>query len=168
MAQESEDKFFENLAKFAAGDAEATFAAAPAATRPKPANHVKTAPKKPEKEVKEQIEEESEGQLTIDVYQTSSDIIVESAVAGVEPDEIDVSVSSDSVTVRGERRRSSEIEENDYLYQECYWGKFSRSVILPQEIDPDAASVTFKNGILRIRLPKLNKQKIKKLKVKVE
>lgn len=112
------------------------------------------------------LEEESEGQLTIDVYQTDDDIIIESTVAGVEPDDLDIDISSESVTIRGERRRSNEVSEENYLYQECYWGKFSRSIILPQEIDPDKAKAEFKNGVLRVRLPKIAKGKMRKLKVK--
>jgi len=114
------------------------------------------------------LEEESEGQLTIDVYQTDDDIIIESTVAGVEPDDIDIDISSESVTIRGERRRSNEVSEDSYLYQECYWGKFSRSIILPQEIDPDKAKAEFKNGVLRVRLPKIAKGKTRKLKVRGE
>lgn len=106
-----------------------------------------------------------EGQLTIDVYQTPTEIIVESAVAGVEPDDLDINVTSDSITVKGRRHREAEVKEENYFYQECYWGKFSRSVILPQEVDADAAYASFKNGILTVHLPKLNRQKNKKIKV---
>jgi HSP20 family protein len=109
---------------------------------------------------------ESEGWLTIDVYQTPQDIVVESAVAGVNPDELDITATTDSIAIKGERRRSKEVKDGDYLYQECYWGKFSRSVILPQEVDPDNATVDFKNGILTVHLPKVMKQKSKKLKVR--
>lgn len=112
------------------------------------------------------LQEESEGQLTIDVYQTEDDIIIESTVAGVEPDNIDIDISSESVTIRGERRREESIAEENYLYQECYWGKFSRSIILPQEVDPDKAKAEFKNGVLKIKLPKIDKRKTRKLKVK--
>jgi HSP20 family protein len=112
---------------------------------------------------------ESEGQLTIDVYQTATDIIIESAVAGVDPDDIDIQVAPDSVTIKGSRKRERAVKDEDYLYQECYWGKFSRSIILPQEIDAENAVASFgKNGILRIQLPKLSKTKSKKLKVKME
>ena len=129
-----------------------------------PMSQPKAAPKKTERE----FGGEPEGQLTIDVYQTPTEIVVESAVAGVSPDDLDISVSNESVTIRGERRREDEIKDGDYFYQECYWGRFSRSVILPQEIDLDNASVNFRNGILTVHLPKLNRQKSKKLKVKLE
>ena len=111
---------------------------------------------------------EPEGQLTVDVYQTPNDIVVESAIAGVRPEDIDIQVTADSIAIRGSRRREKEVSDEDYLYQECYWGRFARSIILPQEVDPDGANVTFKNGILTVRLPKVNKKKSKKLKVSFE
>ncbi len=123
---------------------------------------------KPKVEVKDGTSGEPEGQLTVDVYQTAGDIVIESAIAGVKPDDIDINVSSDSITIRGERKRENQVREQDYFYQECYWGRFARSVILPQEVDPENATVNFKNGILTVRLPKLNRKKSKKLKVKPE
>ena len=111
---------------------------------------------------------EPEGQLTVDVYQTPSDIIVESAIAGVDPEDIDVNVTADSISIRGARKREKTVREEDYIYQECYWGKFGRSIILPQEVDPDGANVKFKNGILTVTLPKTNKKKIHKLKVRID
>jgi HSP20 family protein len=118
--------------------------------------------------IEEDDNDELEGELAIDVYQTPDEIVIESPIAGVDPEDLDINVTNDSVTIKGKRRRSREIEERDYLYQECFWGKFSRSVILPQEIDPEKAGVTFKNGVLKIRLPKLNRKKVKKLRVKIE
>jgi HSP20 family protein len=108
---------------------------------------------------------ESEGWLTVDVYQTPGEIVVESAVAGVNPDELDIIATPDSVSIKGERRREKEVRKDDYLHQECYWGRFSRSIILPQEVDPEAAEVHFRNGILTIHLPKATRQKSKRLKV---
>ncbi len=155
----SEEKFFEDLARFGstAREQEVQVGLAKATTL----GTRKAAAKKQD----EDVSTEQEGQLTIDVYQTSSDIVIESAIAGVKPEDIDIDVSSDAVTIRGERHRENEVSDEDYFYQECYWGRFSRSVILPQEIDPENASVTFKNGVLIVRLPKLNRKKSKKLKV---
>jgi len=82
---------------------------------------------------------EPEGQLTIDVYQTPSEIVVESAIAGVKPEDIDVNATSDSISIKGSRHREKEVKDDDYFYQECYWGRFSRSIILPQEVDPENA-----------------------------
>jgi len=119
-------------------------------------------------ETEPDIFEEAEGALTVDVYQTPSSIIVESAVAGVNPEDLDISITSDSVSIRGKREKMEKVDEKDYLFQECYWGRFSRSIMLPQEIDPDKAQASLKNGVLKIVLPKLNKQKTKKLKVKID
>lgn len=113
----------------------------------------------------EDIRSEAEGWLTVDVYETPTEIVVESAVAGVSPSDLDITATPDSVTIKGKRTRNREVKEENYLYQECYWGKFSRSVILPQEIDPESASVAFKDGILTIRLPKTMRHKTKRLEV---
>ena len=114
------------------------------------------------------IFDEPEGQLAIDVYQTTSSIIIESAIAGVEVDNLDIEISPESVTIKGSREKTEKVKKEDYLYSECYWGRFARTVILPQEVDPDKASAVIKNGILKIVLPKLNKSKIKKLKVRFD
>jgi len=110
--------------------------------------------------------EEQEGQLTVDVFQDDQNIVIQSTVAGVSPDDLDVSITNDMVTVRGERRRMYDIDPQDYFYQECYWGTFSRSIILPVEIDADRAEAKIKNGILTIRIPKANAAMTRKLKVK--
>jgi len=114
------------------------------------------------------IFDEVEGQLTIDVYQTPTNIVVESAIAGVKPEDIDISISADSVAIKGKREKEEKVKAEDYLYQECYWGRFSRSIILPQEVDPDRAQASLKNGVLKIVLPKVDKQKTKKIKIKTE
>lgn len=126
--------------------------------------------KEKEKEIEDEdtLFDEGEGQLAIDVYQTTSDIVVESAIAGVSSDDLDIEISPEAVTIKGKRGKISKNETRDYLFQECYWGRFSRSVILPQEINPDHASAALKNGILRIVLPKVNRQRTKKVKVKFE
>lgn len=116
----------------------------------------------------EELVEENEGQLTIDVYQTPDAIVIESTIAGVEAEDLDIEITPELVNIRGERRRQEHVPEENYLYQECYWGRFSRSVILPQEIDPDKSSAELKNGILKIILPKINRAKTKKLKIKAD
>lgn len=110
--------------------------------------------------------EEQEGQLTVDVFQDDQNIVVQSTIAGVAPDDLDVSITNDMVTIRGERRHSFQVDPEDYFYQECYWGTFSRSIILPVEIDADRAEAKIKNGILTIRIPKANAAMTRKLKVK--
>lgn len=110
--------------------------------------------------------EEQEGQLTVDVFQDDQNIVIQSTIAGVAPEDLDVSITNDMVTIRGERRRVFDIDQEDYFYQECYWGTFSRSIILPVEIDADRAEAKIKNGILTIRIPKANAAMTRKLRVK--
>ena len=112
------------------------------------------------------FEEEEEGQLTVDVYNTSSDIIVKTMVAGVKPDDLDVAISRDSVTIRGHREEDRTVSSDDYVHRELYWGSFSRTVMLPEEIDVDEAEAVEKFGLLILKLPKLDKHKSTKLKVR--
>ncbi|MBI2023983.1 Hsp20/alpha crystallin family protein [Candidatus Giovannonibacteria bacterium] len=114
------------------------------------------------------IETNEEGELTVDVFQNEDEIIIQSTVAGVKPDDLDVSITQDMVTIKGKRQRVHEVSEKDFFYKELYWGSFSRSILLPQEVDSDAAQATIKNGLITIRLPKLDKSKTQRLKVKME
>ena len=109
---------------------------------------------------------DSEGQLTIDVYQTDAEIVIKSTIAGVKPEDLDVSINNDMVTIRGDRKNDEVVEGENYYYQECYWGTFSRSVILPVEVIADKAEAAMKNGILTIRLPKADTTKSKKIQVR--
>lgn len=108
----------------------------------------------------------AEGQLTIDVYQTDNDIVIKSTIAGVKPEDLDVSINNDMVTVKGERKNEEIVENGNYYYQECYWGGFSRSVLLPVDVVPEKADASLKNGILTIRLPKADTTKTKKIQVR--
>ncbi|HRY82704.1 MAG TPA: Hsp20/alpha crystallin family protein [Candidatus Moranbacteria bacterium] len=111
-------------------------------------------------------QEDGEGQLTIDVYQTDNDVVIRSTIAGVKPEDLDVSINNDMITIRGERRKDEEVLEENYYYQECYWGSFSRSVILPVDVLPDKIEASMKNGILTIRLPKADNTRTKKIQVR--
>jgi len=117
----------------------------------------KTASEKETKETKELKLPDEEGQLVIDVYQTPEEYVIKSTIAGVNPDDLDIDIRNDMVTIRGNRRKDEEVTEDNYLYQECYWGPFSRTIILPEEINTDSSKALLKNGILTIRLPKLSK-----------
>jgi len=108
---------------------------------------------------------EYEGQLTIDMFQTKDNVIIKSTIAGVRPEDIDVTIANDMVTIRGERKRDFEASSEDYFYQECYWGSFSRSVVLPVDVDIEAVEADLKDGILTVILPKAAKAKAKKVKV---
>jgi HSP20 family protein len=107
-----------------------------------------------------------EGQLNIDMYQTKDNVIIKSTIAGVRPEDIDITVANDMVTIKGARRKEENIAQDDYFYQECYWGNFSRSVIIPVDIDSEEIEADLKDGILTVIIPKAAKAKTKKVKVK--
>ena len=98
-----------------------------------------------------------EGHLTVDVFQSNDDIVIQSTIAGTDPNDIDVSITKDMVTIRGNSTPLEKISATAYYHRELYWGSFSRSIILPADIDPDNAKASIKNGVLTIRLPKLTK-----------
>jgi len=126
---------------------------------------VKTVAKEDDKWLDEEYEE---GQLSVDVYQNKDAIIIKSTIAGVKPEDIDISINNDMVTIRGKREVETTVSEEDYFYQECYWGGFSRSIILPVEITAEKVSASLKNGVLTVVLPKARKTKAISIKVKEE
>lgn len=106
------------------------------------------------------LEDDAEGQLSIDVYQDEDNVYVKSTIAGAKPEDIDISVHNDMLTIRGKRQKEEKIKDENYLYQECFWGKFSRSIILPTEVDVDNIKANLKDGILTITLPKIKNKSI--------
>ncbi len=113
-------------------------------------------------------EKEMEGQLAVDLYQTEEELVLQAIIAGNDKDSLEINTSNESVTIKGERKKPEEIDKDKYLLRECFWGKFSRSVILPCEIDPDKVKAILKNGILTIRMPKLSRTKARKVNVVIE
>lgn len=111
-------------------------------------------------------DEPAEGQLPVDVYQTPNEIVIRTFVAGVRPDEVNLSISRDMVVIEGARSERESIVDADYFNRELFWGTFSRTIMLPQEIDVDSASATAKDGLLTLILPKLDKAKQTKLRVR--
>jgi HSP20 family protein len=107
-----------------------------------------------------------EGQLSIDVYQTPDKVFVKSTIAGVKPEDIDISINNDMLTIRGKREMSENIKTEDYLYQECYWGAFSRSIILPCEVKAEKIDAYLEDGVLTVVLPKVKIKKDVRIKVK--
>lgn len=107
-----------------------------------------------------------EGQLSIDVYQTPKNIVVKSTIAGVKSEDIDISINNDMLTIRGKRENMETIKNDDYLYKECYWGSFSRSIILPVEVEQDKIDAILENGVLIITIPKAKVAKQISVKVK--
>jgi HSP20 family protein len=109
---------------------------------------------------------EEEGELAIDMFQTPTEIIIKTMVAGVKPEDLDVSITRDMVTIRGKRFGSYESEENDFFHKELYWGAFSRTIVLPSEVEIEEAEASEKHGLLTLILPKLDKNRQSKLKIR--
>ena len=135
------------------GKEEPSFAKAPAS----PA-------KRGESEGKEWFE--PEGELAVDVYQTEGEVVIQSTIAGVSPDDLDINIENDVVMISGTRNNPNPEEEKNYFYQECYWGPFSRQIILPEEVDINRIEASLKDGIFTLRLPKMERQKVRKIKIR--
>jgi len=112
--------------------------------------------------------EEYEGQLAIDAYQTEDAVVLKAPIAGVRPEDLEIGITDEVVSVKGERKEVNEVQKDNYFVQECYWGSFSRSYLLPIAVDAEKADASLKNGILTIIIPKLEKTKTRILKVKTD
>jgi len=111
--------------------------------------------------------EEFEGQLAIDVYQTPGEVIIKAPIAGVRQEDLDVTITDDQVTIRGERHDMENETVEGYLVQECYWGSFSRTYVLPVAVDSDKSTAKLVNGILTIVIPKAAKARTKSIAIEL-
>lgn len=111
------------------------------------------------------VEGHDEGQLSVDVGQTEDKLVITATMAGAKPEDISVNINNDLLTIRGKRKREIELKEDDYFYKECYWGSFSRAIVLPVDVLTDAAAATMKNGVLTIIIPKESSKKKVPIKV---
>ncbi|MBI4225144.1 MAG: Hsp20/alpha crystallin family protein [Candidatus Sungbacteria bacterium] len=111
---------------------------------------------------------EEEGELTVDIYDHNDTIVIQSTVAGVKPEDLEVSITSDMVSIKGTRRSVDHVSEDHYYYKELFWGTFSRTVILPEEIDEHHTEAVLKHGLLTITLPKKKKGLAHAQKVKIK
>ena len=91
--------------------------------------------------------------------------MIKAPIAGVDPNAVNVTITDEVVTIEGERHDEETVEKSNYFAQECYWGKFSRSFVLPVAVDADAAEASLKHGILIIRIPKQAKTRARSIKV---
>lgn len=110
-------------------------------------------------------EAQIDGELAVDVYENGKEMVVKAPIAGVHGDDIDITITDDMVMIRGERKEEKEVDHSAYHLKECYWGSFSRTINLPSKGIPEEAQAEFKKGILAIRIPKAESNKLKKLKV---
>ncbi len=110
--------------------------------------------------------EEAVGELTVDVYQTNENIVIQAMVAGVSSDNLSVSVTREMITIKGKRSAPSGIASENYFYQELYWGSFSRTILLPAEIEVEEVEATERHGLLTIKLAKIDKTRTQNVKIK--
>ncbi len=113
-------------------------------------------------------EVQQDGELPVDMYQTEDEIVIRALVAGVSPDELEISITRDMVTVRGVREEMQEAHDDNYFHRELFWGSFSRTLLLPEEVAIDEAEAQEKHGMLEIKLPKLDKHRSTQLKVRTK
>ena len=111
-------------------------------------------------------DEPAEGELAVDVYQTNDSIVIQAMVAGVASEDLSVSVTREMVTIKGRREAPKGIADENYFYQELYWGAFSRTILLPAEVEAEEVEATERHGLLTVKLPKIDKTKIQTVKIK--
>ena len=104
----------------------------------------------------------------LDIYQTPSKIVVKAALPGVKPEDVNIDITGDTLTVKGESKAEQEVKREDYLYQERRYGTFSRSVVLPGGLKSDKAEATMEDGVLTLTIPKAEEVKPKAIKVKAK
>lgn len=110
--------------------------------------------------------DEEEGELAVDVYQTASEIIIKTMISGVKPEDLNINITREMVTIKGRREETREISNEDYFQRELYWGSFARTILLPAEVEVEEAEAIEKHGLLTIRLPKIDREKTSSLKIK--
>jgi HSP20 family protein len=118
------------------------------------------------KSLYEEVEEQLDGELAVDVLNTEDAILIKAMIAGVRPNDIDIDITRDMVTIKAKREEEREYSDTSYFQKELFWGAFSRKILLPEEIDVDQAEAKEKNGLLVITLPKVDKNKKTKLQVR--
>ncbi len=125
--------------------------------------------KKPKRETKEWLSSSDEGELTIDAYETKNNFVIISTIAGVSAKDLDISVEDDMLIIKGKREKPKTSEKDkNYFQKECFWGPFSKKIILPEKVNISKAKATIKDGILVLKVPKSNSQSSKKIQIKDE
>jgi len=110
--------------------------------------------------------ENEEAELTVDVYQTPTEIVIQTMVAGVRPEDLEIVTARDMITIRGKREENRSVSEENFFAKELYWGSFSRIISLPSEVEPEEAEATEKHGLLTIKLKKVDREKKNSIKIK--
>ena len=115
--------------------------------------------------VEEEWEDEPAGQLAVDVYETKEKLVVKGRVAGVNKGDLDVSISDNTLTIKGTLSAGNEDEVENYFLQECYWGEFSRSLVLPVPVKEEEIEAVLKDGVLTVSFAKVKQDTVKKIEV---
>lgn len=110
----------------------------------------------------------AEGTLAVDVYETPEDVVVKATVPGIKPEEINISVTGDVLTIKGETKQEEKVEKANYIRQERRYGAFARSISLPTSVNAEKAEAVFENGVLTLKLPKVEEVKPKVISVKAK
>lgn len=109
-----------------------------------------------------------EGQLALDVYQTATEIVIVAPIAGVKMSDMQITITEDVLTIKGKRYLEFNIPEEDYLTQECFWGNFSRSIVLPASVDTTKIAASFKDAVLKITMPRSERSKTRLVRIKTD
>lgn len=115
--------------------------------------------------IAEEPEDDFPGQLAVDVYETEDELVIKARTAGVNKDDLDVSISEGILTISGTLSSGDESEANNWHIQECYWGEFSRTLALPVPVKEDEAKAALKDGVLTISFPKVQQEQAKKIQI---
>jgi HSP20 family protein len=105
------------------------------------------------------------GQLSVDIYRTAKELVILAPIAGVNKDDVKISITDDVLVIKGERPAHENVPEENYYTQECFWGNFSRAIVLPEEADTKNISASFENNVLEIRIPKAEIEETKIIKI---
>lgn len=104
--------------------------------------------------------------MPIDMYQTDENVVVKTSLPGIKPEEVEITVTGDTLTIKGETKTEEEVKRENYLRQERRSGAFTRSILLPGSLQTDRAEASFENGVLTLNIPKAEETKPKQIKIK--
>jgi len=112
------------------------------------------------------FEGEGRGAVALDMYQTDNDVVVQASLPGFKPEEVEISITGDTLTLKGEHKEEKETKEEDYFFRERRYGSFNRTVTIPVGVKSEKAEATFENGVLTLTLPKAEEAKPKQIRIK--
>jgi len=106
--------------------------------------------------------------IPVDVYQSQNKLVILAPIAGITIEDISVSITDDILVISGMRKKPEEVQQSDYFSEECFWGEFNRSIVLPLNVDTNKVAAFYKRGILRIEMPILEEELTKVIPIKID